>query len=216
MPWHYEGPDMRIKKLALGPYGNNCYILADPASNDAVVVDTPAEPERIVGACQGLSVRWIVITHTHGDHLGAFLEVRRGIKASVAVHPAEADNLPLPPDHLLEHGKVLSIGTLSLKVLHTPGHTSGSICLLAGKHLFSGDTLFPHGPGRTRTPVALRQEVDSIREQLMVLPDDTLVYPGHGEGTVLWKEKAEFAAFCSRPWDPTLCGDVLWIGPAST
>lgn len=213
MPWHYQGPDIRIEKLAVGQYGNNCYVVACPATGEALVVDTPAEPERILAACQDVKVGLIVITHTHGDHLGAFVEVRRRLKAPVAVHPAEADNLPLPPDRRLVHGDNLQVGALSLRVLHTPGHTPGSICLLAGRHLFSGDTLFPHGPGRTRTPDALRQEVDSIRDRLMVLPDDTLVYPGHGEGTLLGRERAEFAAFLARPWDPTLCGDVLWLSP---
>ncbi|MBI2918876.1 MAG: MBL fold metallo-hydrolase [Chloroflexi bacterium] len=212
MDWTHQGQDLWLRRLNVGQYGNNCYIVACPTTGQALVVDTPAEPERILAACQDVKVGLIVITHTHGDHLGAFLEVRRGLKAPVAVHPTEADNLPLPPDRLLQHGETLSIGTLSLKVLHTPGHTPGSICLLAGRHLFSGDTLFPHGPGRTKTNAALRQEADSIRDQLMVLPDGTMVYPGHGEGTVLGKEKAEFAAFLARPWDPSLCGDVLWLG----
>ncbi len=212
MTWHDTGPDMRMQQLTLGDYDNNCYILACPKTNEALLVDTPAEPERILAACQGLNIVLIAITHTHGDHLGAFLEVRRALKAPVAVHSAEADNLPLPPDRLLRHGETLAVGTLTVTVLHTPGHTPGSICLLVPGHLFSGDTLFPHGPGRTRTPAALRQAVDSICDQLMVLPNETLVYPGHGEGTVLGEEKAEFTAFCRRPWDPALCGDVTWLG----
>jgi len=100
---------------------------------------------------------------------------------------------------------------VSLRVLHTPGHTPGSLCLLFGKHLFSGDTLFPGGPGKTGTPAAFEQIVNSITEKLFVLPDETLVYPGHGEDTILGKEKQAFAVFSSRPSNPGLCGDVLWL-----
>jgi len=96
-------------------------------------------------------------------------------------------------------------------VLHTPGHTPGSLCLLSGKHLFSGDTLFPGGPGKTGNPAAFEQIINSITEKLFILPDETLVYPGHGEDTVLGKEKQEFAVFSSRPRTPGLCGDVLWL-----
>lgn len=207
---------MRILRLVVGPYDNNCYVVACPTTSEALVVDTPAEAERIVAACRGLQVQFIVVTHTHGDHLGAFLEVRRALQAPVAIHPAEAEQLPSPPDLLLADGEALKVGSLALRVVHTPGHTPGSICLLAGTHLFSGDTLFPHGPGRTRSPQAFRQIVDSIRQRLMVLPDDTQVYPGHGEGTVVGREREEFDAFCRHPWDPTMCGDVLWVQPESS
>ncbi|MBA7640064.1 Hydroxyacylglutathione hydrolase [subsurface metagenome] len=129
----------------------------------------------------------------------------------MAVHPSEADVLPSPPDLTLADGDLVNFGTVSLRVLHTPGHSPGSLCLLLGKHLFSGDTLFPGGPGKTGTPAAFEQIVNSITEKLFVLPDETLVYPGHGEDTILGKEKQAFAVFASRPSNPGLCGDVLWL-----
>jgi glyoxylase-like metal-dependent hydrolase (beta-lactamase superfamily II) len=98
-----------------------------------------------------------------------------------------------------------------MRALHTPGHTPGSVCLLIGKHLFSGDTLFPGGPGKTGTPAAFEQIVNSIIERIFVLPDETLVYPGHGEDTILSKEKQEFAIFSGRTRPSGLCGDVLWL-----
>lgn len=212
LEWHYRGADLAIRKLPLGIHQANCYVVVAWPSQDALVIDTPDEPERILLACQGLRVHYVVITHAHSDHLGAFLSVQQGLKAPVAIHPAEADRLPQSPDRLLYHGDLLHVGTLSFQVIYTPGHSPGSICLLVGRHLFSGDTLFPKGPGHTRTPANFRQAFESIRQHLLPLPDDTLVYPGHGADTVLGREKEEIAIFSQRSWDPNLCGDVLWLG----
>ena len=210
MNWHYDG-EIRIKKLETQPFGTNCYIVVCPQSGEGIIVDTPGEASRILAEAEDISVRYIVITHTHLDHLGAFQEVRDKLKTPVAIHPLEAGVLPSPPDLTLEDGDVVNFGTVKLRVLHTPGHTLGSLCLLTGKHLFSGDTLFPGGPGKTGPPAAFYQIVNSITEKLFVLPDETLVYPGHGEDTILGKEKQEFAVFSSRPRTPGLCGDVLWL-----
>jgi hydroxyacylglutathione hydrolase len=111
----------------------------------------------------------------------------------------------------LKDGDTIEVGKLKFKVLHTPGHTPGSLCFLVGKYLISGDTIFPGGPGKTGTPADFKQIVKSLDTRLFVLPDDTHVYPGHGDGTVLGKEKKEFAIFASKPHDPNLCGDVLWL-----
>jgi len=100
---------------------------------------------------------------------------------------------------------------VELTVIHTPGHTPGSLCFLTGKYLISGDTIFPGGPGKTDTPDDFKQIVKSISEKVFVLPDDVLVYPGHGDSTVLKKEKEEFAIFSSRPQAPDLCGHVSWL-----
>jgi len=210
MSWHYDG-EIRIKKLETQPFGTNCYIVVCPQSGEGIIVDTPGEASRILAEAADINVRYIIITHTHLDHLGAFQEVRDSLKAKVAVHPLEATALPSPPDLTLEDGDVVSFGEVNLRVLHTPGHTPGSLCLLMGKHLFSGDTLFPNGPGKTRDPAAFGQVVNSITEKLFVLPDDTLVYPGHGDDTILGEEKQKFAVFSSRPRAPGLCGDVLWL-----
>ncbi len=210
MSWYYDG-EIRIKKLEIQPYANNCYIIACPQTGQAVILDTPGEAATILAQAEDVSVSYIIITHTHRDHLGAFEEVRRKLKAPVAVHPAEAANLPSPPDLTLDDGDTINFGTVRLSVLHTPGHSPGSLCLLTGQHLFAGDTIFPGGPGKTRNTIAFEQVVSSITTKLFVLPDETRVYPGHGADTILGKEKKEFANFSSRQHAPGLCGDVLWL-----
>ena len=210
MSWHYDG-EIRIKKMEVQPFATNCYIVVCPQSGEGVIVDIPGEASRILAQAEDIRARYIIITHTHFDHLGAFAEVRDKLGAPVAVHSSEAAALPSPPDLTLADGDVVNFGSVSLRVLHTPGHSPGSLCLLTGKHLFSGDTLFPRGPGKTWSPAAFQQVVNSITEKLFVLPDETLVYPGHGENTILGKEKQEFAVFSSRPRSPGLCGDVLWL-----
>jgi len=212
MAWHYDG-EIRIKKLKIAPYDTNCYIIVCPQSGEGVLIDTPGEYDRILAEVADISIKYTIITHTHFDHLGAFRKVREKLSVPVAVHALEASALPSPPDLSLRDGDVLDFGGVNLKVLHTPGHTPGSICLLYGKHLFSGDTLFPGGPGNTRTPADFEQIVDSIARKLLILPDETLVYPGHGDGTTLAKEKREFSVFSSKPGTPGLCGDVLWLAP---
>jgi glyoxylase-like metal-dependent hydrolase (beta-lactamase superfamily II) len=151
------------------------------------------------------------MTHGHIDHVGALSELKSRLEIPVAAHPLDAGSLPSPPDIQLNDGDEIFFGTVRLKVFHTPGHTPGSVCFLTGQYLISGDTIFPGGPGRTNTPGALAQIIDSITRKIFVLPDDTRVHPGHGGSTVLKKEKEEFAVFSSRPHDPNLCGDVLWL-----
>jgi len=112
---------------------------------------------------------------------------------------------------LLNEGDVLWLGELEFTILHTPGHTPGSLCFRVGRYLLSGDTIFPGGPGKTSSSDDFRQIIKSITKKIFVLPDDTRIYPGHGDSTVLRKEKDEFAVFVSRPHARDLHGDVLWL-----
>jgi len=202
---------IQIDRLEVGPFGTNAYVLVCRATGDSVLVDTPAEANKIIERLKGTNPRYILITHNHMDHLGAFSELKARLGVPVAVHPLDAKKLPSPPEMLLNDGDTVSFGNIELKVLHTPGHTPGSLCFLTGQYLISGDTIFPGGPGKTGSPAALRQTIESISEKILVLPDDTQVYPGHGDPTILKKEKDEFAVFSSRAHDPGLCGDVLWL-----
>lgn len=203
--------DIQIEKLELGPFGTNAYIIVCPRTGESVLIDTPAEANRIRERLEDTKPRYILLTHNHMDHLGAFAELRAGLKVPVAAHATDAGNLPSPPEILLNDGDTIQVGNITLEVFHTPGHTPGSLCFKSGRYLISGDTIFPGGPGKTRTPDDFRQIIRSITEKILVMPDDTRIYPGHGDATSVKKAKDEVAVFSSRPHNPNLCGDVLWL-----
>jgi len=206
-----KDPSLRIERLQLGPFGTNAYVVVCQATGESVVVDAPAESGKILESLQATTPRNILITHSHFDHLQALPELRARLGVPVAAHSLDAAGLPFPPEVMLNDGDIITCGKVQLTVLHTPGHTPGSVCFLTGRYLIAGDTIFPGGPGKTGTPPGLRQIIESITGKIFVLPDDTYVYPGHGDSTVLGREKAAFAAFASRSHDPGLCGDVLWL-----
>lgn len=210
MGLHYDG-EVRIFKLECGNWGNNAYIVADPKTGDSVIIDTPPEPEKVLAQAQGLNVKAILITHSHSDHLVGFQEIRSQTGSPVWIHPDDAHALPNPPEHPLEHGEIMQLGSLELEVIHTPGHTPGATCYRVGKHLFSGDTLFPGGPGHSNSPASLHETISSITERLFSLADDTVVYPGHGGDTDIATAKAEYQVFANKPHSPDLYGDVLWL-----
>jgi len=201
---------LQIDKFELGPFGTNTYILRCRKTNDSVVVDAPGEAGKILGRLKETNPKYILMTHNHMDHTGSLAQLKSALKVPVAAHAADADRLPTPCDMLLKDGDGISFGEIDLNVLYTPGHTPGSLCFYTGKYLISGDTLFPGGPGKTGSPADFKQIVKSITHKIFELPDDTPIFPGHGDATVLLKEKQAFEAFSSRSPNPDLCGDVLW------
>jgi glyoxylase-like metal-dependent hydrolase (beta-lactamase superfamily II) len=211
MALHYDG-EVRIVKINMGPYNNNGYIVICPETNEGVIIDTPAEPEKLLEAIGDVQIKAILITHGHQDHLLGFDEITRQVDAPVGIGGGDAPRLPRSPELDLKDGDIITFGHRDLRVLSTPGHTEGAICFLVGKQLFSGDTLFPGGPGRSRSPQAFQQELESITRKLLVLPDDTAVYPGHGDDTTIGTARQEYQVFAARPHPPELCGDVTWLG----
>jgi len=203
--------NIEIERLELRPWGTNAYIIICLQTGNSVLIDAPADASTIMKRLQGTKPKYILLTHNHMDHIGALSELRSKLKVPLAAHAADSTRLPSPPEILLNDGDVVSFGKVKLEVLHTPGHTSGRLCFKIGKYLISGDTIFPGGPGKTRSPADLRQIIKSITDKIFVLPDDIEIYPGHGDSTILKKERDEFAIFSSRPHDPNLCGDVLWL-----
>ncbi|MFQ6037506.1 MAG: MBL fold metallo-hydrolase [Candidatus Aminicenantales bacterium] len=193
------------------PFGTNAYVLISRKTRESLLIDAPGDPQGLLKLLEDTTPQAILITHSHGDHTDALQETKNALSIPVAAHPADAPSLPVEAEMLLSDGNIVSFGSVTLEVLHTPGHTPGSLCFLAETILFSGDTLFPAGPGRTGRPEDFRQILRSLEEKIFVLPDATRVYPGHGEPTVLEKEKKEFAVFASRSHPPDLCGDVLWL-----
>ena len=204
--------NLEIRQQLLPPYDNDCYVLVNPETNESIIIDAPSEPDRILDLARGTTIRYILITHNHRDHWGALQALKERTGATVAAHSEDASALPVGLDQLLKDGDELRIGDITLTVIHTPGHTPGSLCYLTGPHLFTGDMLFPNGPGNSRTPANLQQMIQSITTKLFILPDDTLVYPGHGSGAVLGTEKRNYAVFAGKPHDPNLSGDITWTG----
>ena len=204
---------LEIRKVSAGPYDNNAYVIVSRATGESVIVDTPAEPEKVLAAAAGTQVRAILITHCHADHIQGHREVVAATGAPVWVHASEAEKLPIAPQHLFQHLGAIHLGGQSLTALHVPGHTTGGTAILWDKQLFSGDTLFPNGPGKTWSPDAFHQLVSMLKERIFTLDDDIAVRPGHGSDTVLGREKQQFRTFESRPRSPDLCGDVLWLAP---
>jgi hydroxyacylglutathione hydrolase len=202
---------IQIERLELGPFGTNAYIVICQKTRDAVLVDAPAEAQIIMGRLKNTNPKYILLTHNHLDHIGALPGLQTALKVPLAAHALDTENLPSTPEMLIKDGDTIAVENLKLEVLHTPGHAPGSLCFRTGRYLISGDTIFPGGPGKTNSPDDFKQIIRPITEGIFVLPDDTQIYPGHGNSTVLSKEKEEFAVFASRPHGPRLCGDVLWL-----
>ncbi len=200
---------MLIKKLVVGELEANCYILADEKTKRAIIIDPGEEAEKILWVIKQnkLKVIHIINTHAHIDHIGANDILREKTGASLLIHSVDAHLLKniemnlstmidkgrefLPPDKLLKDGDGIKIDQICLQVLHTPGHTPGSICLyVKDDRVFTGDTLFSGSVGRVDLPGGSFTDLqNSIREKLLTLPDEVIVHPGHGPDTTIGKEK---------------------------
>jgi glyoxylase-like metal-dependent hydrolase (beta-lactamase superfamily II) len=206
-----QDDSIQIERLSLGPFGTNSYLLICQKTGASVIVDAPGDAEKVLKRLEGTHPKYILMTHNHMDHVDALAALKSALNVPLAAHEDDAGGLPVKPEQFLNDGDTISFGEIQLKVLHTPGHTPGSLCFLTGSYLISGDTIFPGGPGKTWSPDDFKKIVESLRNKIFILPDETQVYPGHGDATVLKKEKHEFEAFSSKPHDPDLCGDVVWL-----
>lgn len=197
-----------IKRLVVGSLSANCYIVGNTDTGEGMVIDPGGNPEVIIKAIKDskFDIHTIILTHGHSDHIAALYDIQDRTGADVAIHTEDADFLegrgsfssmfgisyktPEPPSRLLHEGDIVEMGDTRFSVVHTPGHTPGSICLLTGKRVFTGDTLFYRGIGTTLMPGSSRRQlIDSIQTRLMVLPDDFKIYPGHGRETTVGNER---------------------------
>jgi glyoxylase-like metal-dependent hydrolase (beta-lactamase superfamily II) len=202
-----ELPGLTISKLSVSEMANNVYLLRDPATGEGLLIDAAAEPEVVLGMIGDGGVRTVVTTHGHWDHHRALPQVVDATGAETVAHPADADDLPVPVTREVQHGDTVRVGEQTLEVIHLRGHTPGSIALVwrgpgdAGTHVFTGDSLFPGGPGRTTNPSDFTSLMDDLEERIFGrLDDDTWFYPGHGKDSTLGAERPHLEEWRARGW----------------
>jgi glyoxylase-like metal-dependent hydrolase (beta-lactamase superfamily II) len=196
----------------MGPYGNNAYLVRDMGAGETLLVDMPLEERILLDAIAADgNVRTIVATHWHPDHWMTYDPVRKATQAPVLVGARE---IKIPEERIdgrLKDGDEVRVGGIGVRVLHTPGHTPGSISLHIGRALISGDTLFDGGPGKTAAKGDLETIIKSIVDRLHPLPEETVVLPGHGSTTTIGESKRQYDQYTRHPHKPGHYGDVEWL-----
>ena len=191
---------------------SNSWLIADKIGGDAILIDSGGPSSRIDNYLDdnNLTLRHVLCTHHHYDHVENNDHYRQKYCCEVCAHSNEVNLIDGAVSELI-HNQILSCGGLEVRCLHIPGHTSGQLAFYVnGEVLFTGDTLFPGGPGKSSSHEALNQIVESLKSHIFTLMDSTVVLPGHGEFTTIGDSKREFAVFESKPPDPSLYGDATW------
>jgi len=200
---HWQNSEVEVHKVVVGPVDNNVFVVRCRQTGEAVLIDAANEHERLLELCTSLGVRRVLETHGHWDHIQAVPAMREA-GYEVAVTALDAPRLKeVGYDLLLDDKEVVEVGRIRLHALHTPGHTEGSICFQVDGTplLFSGDTLFPGGPGATKFEGGnFGTIINSISNTLFALPDSTLVLPGHGTDTTIGAERPHLDEWIARGW----------------
>ena len=200
-PAHFETTEVRVDKFVVGPFDNNVFLIRDRGSGEAVIVDAANEHDLLVPLARATGVRRVLTTHGHWDHIQAVTAMR---DAGIEVAVAAADAAMLPAyDDTIDDEQVITVGSLRIRCLHTPGHTPGSTSFLVEGTplLLTGDTLFPGGVGNTSWDYSSFTEIiGSVERRLLTLPPDTLVLPGHGLDTTIGTERPHLDAWVARGW----------------
>ena len=201
-PAHYETADVRIDKIVVGPFENNAFVVRCKRRGEAVLIDAANEHELLIPLCQQVGVTQVLTTHGHWDHVQAVAAARE-VGIDVGISAGDADMLD-SYDFVIDDESVVAIGDLRLRTIHNPGHTPGSMSFLLEGHpvVFTGDTLFPGGPGNTSAheQASFETIIDSIDRRLFVLPAETLVMPGHGLDTTVATERPHIQEWVDRGW----------------
>jgi glyoxylase-like metal-dependent hydrolase (beta-lactamase superfamily II) len=201
-------PGLTIAKVAVGPMSNNAYLLRCTQTDEGLLIDAANEADRLreLVAFEGPPVSAILTTHQHADHWQALAEIAEFAGAAVYAGAEDADALPVAVDERLSHGDVLTVGDATLEVIHLRGHTPGSVAVVYRDpegipHLFTGDSLFPGGVGKTMSPQNFTSLIDDVEERVFgTLPDDTWFYPGHGNDSTLGAERPHLGEWRERGW----------------
>lgn len=202
----HELTDLMITKVAVGSMDNNAYLLRCRATDEQLLIDAATEPRTLLGVIGDSGIASVVTTHRHGDHWGALREVVDATGARTYAGRLDVEGIPVPTDVAVEDGDTVRVGRVELTARHLVGHTPGSIALVyddphGHPHVFTGDCLFPGGPGKTTQPEEFRSLLDGLEEKLFGrLPDETWVYPGHGNDTTLGAERPHLAEWRERGW----------------
>ena len=205
MSWTFDNGTILTKAALVGEYDNNAFVVACAHTGKGVIIDAAAEPDRVLELADGVEVEALLTTHGHYDHLRAVAPVVEALGIPFLLHPSDfemAARTTLVGPTPLADGDVIPLGETSLLTMHTPGHTPGSVCFLSPGVLFSGDTLFPGGPGATQFEGGdFDTIIKSIEDRLLALDDATDVYPGHGPAaTTIGKERPDLPEWIARGW----------------
>ncbi|AXE77312.1 MBL fold metallo-hydrolase [Streptomyces atratus] len=202
----HELTDLMISKVAVGPMNNNAYLLRCRATGEQLLIDAANEAGTLLRLIGDDGIASVVTTHRHGDHWQALGEVVAATGARTYAGRYDAEGIPVPTDVLVDDNGTILVGRVALTARHLVGHTPGSIALVyddphGAPHLFTGDCLFPGGPGRTTSPEDFTNLMDDVEAKIFdPLPDETWVYPGHGHDTTLGAERPHLASWRSRGW----------------
>ena len=200
---------LTVTKLAVGPMDNNAYLLRDTGTGEGLLIDAANDPARVLEMIGDTPITWLVTTHRHWDHWQGLKDVHAATQGVVVAQTLDAGELPIPVDDDLSDGDILRFGDAAVSVIHLRGHTPGSVAILydaEGRladtpHLFTGDSLFPGGPGKTNSPEDFTSLMNDLEERVFgPLPDTTWVYPGHGTDTTLGAERPHLAEWRARGW----------------
>jgi glyoxylase-like metal-dependent hydrolase (beta-lactamase superfamily II) len=207
--------ELRMKPKLLtkevGPYSMNTYVVIDEESKTSAIIDPGGDPDVILEMTANTRVEKILLTHGHADHVMVLDEIKTATQAPVYIHPADAKTFDLSYDAPLVDGEEVTVGKLSIRILHVPGHTPGQCCLdLGDGRIIVGDTIFVGGPGRTGSPKDFATTMENMQRLVFNWPDETEFFPGHGPSGIIGQEKPAFKAFLKRGWPPETHGDVTW------
>ncbi|MFF7649865.1 MBL fold metallo-hydrolase [Streptomyces sp. NPDC007983] len=203
----HELPDLMISKVAVGPMNNNAYLLRCRATDEQLLIDAAADPHTLLSLIGESGIASVVTTHRHQDHWNALREVVDATGARTLAGRYDAEGIPVPTDVAVDDGDTVRVGRVELTARHLVGHTPGSIALVyddphGHPHVFTGDCLFPGGVGNTwKDPEAFESLINDVETKLFDrLPDETWVYPGHGDDTTLGAERPHLAEWRKRGW----------------
>ena len=202
-----ELPALTVTKVAVGSFDNNCYLLRCTATGEQLLIDAANEPGTLLRVVGDGGLATVVTTHRHPDHVQALADIVSATGATTVAHPDDAPAIPVPTATPLRDGEEIRVGQVTLRAIHLVGHTPGSIALLydadpAAPHLFTGDCLFPGGPGNTHgDAAAFTSLMDGLEAKVFgPLPDTTWIYPGHGKDSTLGRERPHLAEWRARGW----------------